>query len=126
MILLISIRFLFDFISQKYKNWGEGNTSSIYALALISLLQLLNLFTLWILALILKLLKPNTFDNFYSYVLFIILFVINYLCIYRKKNHPAFYNSKRNISSVRFIAVLYVIGTLISFLVVFIYYLYFV
>lgn len=124
MIFLNVLRFLFDYISKKYRRWGEADVPGIYALAIITLLQFLNIATLYTLGLIFALIKPDDINKWYFYFLCLLFFFINYLLIYRNKNYSPFKSDNKFSRKVHIIALIYAIGSIILFLIPFIYRLY--
>lgn len=122
MIFLSLIDFLFDYISKKYRKWGETNLSGLYALGVISVLQTFNIITLWMLAIIFKIINPDSINQLYFYALFLIFMLINYLLVYRNKNQKILNNKFSQ--KIRLIALGYVIGSVICFLIPFVYHLY--
>ena len=123
MIFLNVLRFLFDYISKKYRKWGEAEMPGLYALGIISVFQVLNIITLYILSQIFGLIKADI-NAWYFYFLSLLFLFINYLLIYRNKNYSPFKSDNKFSRKIHIIALIYVIGSIIFFLIPFIYRLY--
>ncbi len=79
------IDYLFYFIQEKYKQWGEVDVPKVYALTIISTLQLFNVITILVTALILNLIKVEVISNVNLVIATVVILLVNYFYLFQIK-----------------------------------------
>lgn len=119
--------FLFCYIYRKYENWGEKNIPGVYSICIISTLQALNFFTVILVLLLNKSISVNILQQKNVISASVILFFSNYVYFYLIKKKDNILNDfDVNKSSKKYMirTVVYVITSIVCFLMAFFYYLY--
>jgi len=121
--------FIYFFVYKKYKKWAEKENQSIYALCFITLMQQLNIFSFFLFLLVLKVIDISIFKRGYLFFLLgIVLLGLNYWYIFKYRGKDMILNKYGNVEEVEKIkiyALIYVLLTLVIFIGLMIYYIYF-
>ena len=125
---LESIQFIYCYVFNFYKKHGD-RYPGVMALLVISTIQIFNVITFFIIGLLFKIININEINKYYFPFFTFGFILMNYYYIYRIKERnfllENYTNRERGILRAKKFTLLYVILSIVSFLICFIYYIFF-